>query len=183
MCDDCQAYAYWLERADDILDENGGTAVFQMTPAQLKLVEGREHLRCVRLSDKGLMRWYAGCCNTPIGNTLASAKMPFIGVFHLVMDHARDGRTAEEALGPVRARVQARWGRGELPADAHPRAPLGLILRSVRLLLRGWLRGGHAPSPLFDPLTGKPVAEPTVLTPEARERLRASCGPRRPTMR
>ena len=61
MCDDCQAFAHFLER-DDVLDASGGTAIFQLRPAQLEITAGREHLRCMRLSEKGLLRWYAGCC-------------------------------------------------------------------------------------------------------------------------
>jgi hypothetical protein len=158
MCDDCQAYARWLGRAADILDEHGGTAVFQMTPAQLRLREGVEHLRCVRLSERGLMRWYAGCCNTPVCNGTAWAKLPFVGVLHMFVEPS-----ARAALGPVRARIPARWG--ELPSD-------GVILRSIALLLGGWIRRAHRGSPLFDERSGEPVVVPTVLSPAERERLR-----------
>ncbi len=177
MCDDCQCFAHWLERADEVLDANGGTEVFQMTPAQVEITAGAEHIRCVRLSPKGLMRWYAGCCRTPIANSLASPRFPFVGVFHLFMDHAADGRSRDEVLGPIRARVHGRFGIGELPADAHPRAPIGIIFRSLRLLGGGWIRRAHRPTPLFDLDTGKPVSEPTVVSKEERQQLLARCGP------
>src|SRR4051812_24670077 len=66
MCDDCQAYAHHLGRADDILDAYGGTDIFQLTPSQVVISSGRDRMRCVRLTDKGILRWYAGCCNTPM---------------------------------------------------------------------------------------------------------------------
>lgn len=170
MCDDCQAYAHWLDRADVILDRNAGTDVFQMTPAQVRITAGHEHIRCVRLTAKGLRRWYAGCCKTPIGNTLG-ARVPFIGVPHTFMDHASDGCTRDGALGPILSRTQARFGKPPFPPGSHPRGPLWLILRFAGQLLRGAFAGVHKPSPVFD-ATGKPIVEPTVLTPEQRERLR-----------
>jgi hypothetical protein len=177
MCDDCQAYAHWLDRADQILDRNGGTEALLLTPAQLEITAGAEHIRCVRLTPKGLMRWYAGCCRTPLGNTLASAKVPFASVLHTFMKEAEDGRSREQALGPLHGRIQGRYGKGELPPDAHPRAPLGLIIRAIGHLLAGYVRRAHTPSPLFDGATGKPVVEPTVLDPHEREQLRRCCGP------
>ncbi|HVH99699.1 MAG TPA: DUF6151 family protein [Enhygromyxa sp.] len=176
MCDDCQAYAHWLDRADAILDPNGGTDVFQLLPAQVRITAGHEHVRCVRLSDKGLMRWYAGCCKTPIGNTLASPRGPFIGVPHTFWDHASDGRSRDEALGPILSRTQARYGKPPLPPDSHPSGPLWLIARFGWQLLRGLFTGGYKPSPVFD-ASGKPIVEPTIVSPDDRERLRALCGP------
>lgn len=177
MCDDCQVYAHWLERTEQVLDPHGGTEVFQLTPAQLEITAGAEHIRCVRLSPKGLMRWYAGCCRTPIANSLSSAKFPFVGIPHTFMREAEDGRSREQALGPLRGRIHGRYGKAPLPPDAHPRAPIGLIVRSIRHTLAGLLRRAHAPSPLFDQATGKPVVEPTIVDPAERERLRALCGP------
>src|SRR5688572_12534539 len=71
-CDDCQSFAHFLERADDTLDAHGGTEIYQMSPARLEIIDGADRLACVRLAPKGLLRWYAACCRTPIGNTLAS---------------------------------------------------------------------------------------------------------------
>ena len=173
MCIDCQCYLHWLERGDDLLDENGGSRIFQLAPAQVQISHGREHLRCMRLSPKGLMRWYAGCCNTPVGNTMTSAKTPFFGMLVAFMDF--DGRTPDEVLGPVLVRAMARWGKGTLPADAHPSAPLWFILRSLRLFAGAWIRRAHAPSPVFDLSTGQPAVEPTVISRDDRERLRAAC--------
>ena len=174
MCDDCQAYAYHLGRSDEVLDANGGTDIFQLTPAQLTLTQGTENLRCLRLTERGLLRWYAGCCNTPIANTLASAKMPFAGVPHTFMDHAADGQSRDEALGPVVARVQGRFGKGEMPEGTHRRAPFGAFGRIAKNLFLGWLRGKHRPSPFFDPSTGHPTVEPSVLSRTERERAAES---------
>ena len=41
-------------------------------PAHVKLGAGTDAMRCLRLSDKGVLPWYTDCCRTPIGNTAAS---------------------------------------------------------------------------------------------------------------
>ena len=45
-------------------------------PAHVKLGAGTDAMRCLRLSDKGVLRWYTDCCRTPIGNTAASPRFP-----------------------------------------------------------------------------------------------------------
>lgn len=170
-CDDCQAFVHFLGRSD-VLDAHGGTDIFQMTPAQLRITAGMESVECLRLTEKGLVRWFSGCCQTPMANTVASPRVPFVGVVHCFMDHAADGRPRDDVLGPPRGWIQGRFAPGGLPPHAHPRAPLGLIVRAARLLARAWVTGKSRPSPLFDPKTGKPVARPRVLAPAERERLR-----------
>ena len=167
FCDDCQAYARFLGTSG-VIDEHGGTDIFQMTPSQLQITSGQEHLCCVRLSSNGLMRWYTACCRTPVGNTLASARMPFVGVVHCFMDHEADGRSRDEVLGEPIALVHGRFAIGRPPRRAHPTAPTWLIVRSVGLILRAWLGGRHRPSPFFDPQTNRPLVTPTVLTPAER---------------
>lgn len=164
-CDDCQSFAWFLGGSDRILDAHGGTDIFQMSPARLELTQGAGHLACVRLNSGGLLRWYADCCRTPIGNTLASRQVPFVGLIHSFVDHASDGRPRDEVLGPVRARIQARFAKGDRSRlDAYDRAPPLLLLRFARILLGARLRGDHARSPFFDPSTGEPRSTPRILT-------------------
>ena len=180
MCDDCQAYAHWLGRAEEILDAHAGTEVVQLTPAQLQLTQGVEHVRCVRLGPKGLMRWYAGCCNTPLANTLASPKMPFAGLVHCFIDTTGIEGPIDAVLGPVRARVQGRFAPGELPEGGHRRAPVGIMARAAWQVFGAWRRGKHRPSPFFDD-NGTPVVAPEVLSEATREGLRERCGPGLPS--
>src|SRR6516165_11874687 len=56
-CKDCQAFARFLERPD-VLDPTGGTDIFQMPPTHVKLSAGTDAVRCLRLSAKGVLRWY-----------------------------------------------------------------------------------------------------------------------------
>jgi hypothetical protein len=169
MCDDCQAYAHYLGRAGEILDAHGGTDMFQTTPSQIEIATGIEHVRCVRLSEAGILRWFAGCCRTPMAHTVASPNVPFVGVPHTFMDHRRE--TRDEALGPVVARVRGRFGRGPLPPDAHRGVPLRALARGYGLMFWAWIRGLHAPSPFFDPRTGRPRVEPIVLSRAERDAL------------
>ncbi len=176
LCDDCQAYAHFLKKAAEVLDANGGTDIFPVAPAKLKITQGIENLKCMRLTDRGMYRWHAGCCNTPIANTMASAKVPFCGVVHSIMDHAGDGVTRDEALGPIGARFHGKYGIGKLPEVTHLSVPIGIILQTIKFLVVGLLKGESRPSPFFD-AAGKPRIAPYVLTTKEREDLRTLCGP------
>jgi hypothetical protein len=171
-CDDCQAYARWLG-VPGLVDRYGGTDVFQMAPARLAIERGSEELRCVRLAPKGLLRWYAGCCRTPVGSTLPSPRVPFVGLVHAFMDHASDSRTRDEALGPPLASIFGQFAGPGAPPDVRKGAPLSLLVRSTRLVLAAWLRGEARPSPFFDPRSGSPASEPRVLSAEERTALDA----------
>jgi hypothetical protein len=169
-CDDCQAFAHYLGRADDVLDAHGGTEITQMSPANVAFTGGADKIAAVRLTEKGLMRWYASCCNTPIGNTMASGGVPFIGVVHTFVD------APPAALGPVRGRgfaKSAKGGRDAVPKDGLP--DLVMLGRVFLKLLKWRLRGDHKRSPFFDAASGKPLVEPHVLDEAEREDLRRRC--------
>jgi hypothetical protein len=158
-CDDCQSFAHFLDRAQDVLDAHGGTEIFQTSAARLAITAGADRLACMRLTPKGLLRWYAACCRTPIGNTLATRQVPFIGlVVGSIDDAARD-----EVLGPIRARGHARFAKGT-PPDAHPSFPAPVIARVFWISLAARLRGDHRRTPFFG-AAGAPVAPPRVLAP------------------
>jgi len=159
-CDDYQAFARYLGREDDVLDEYGGTDIFQITPSQVKLTEGAEQLRCMRLSDKGMYRWYTACCKTPIGNTM-SAKVPFVGMIHNFM---HDDGTLDEKLGPVRGYTLVKFAKETLPIERKQTGfPWRIILRFIYKLLIWKLTGKGKPTPFFDS-SGNPVSKPHILS-------------------
>lgn len=161
-CDDCQVFAHFLGRAEEILDAHGGTEVFQTSPARLELPTGKEALACVRLTPKGILRWYAGCCCTPIANTLPTRRIPYVSLIHSCLDAGTGSRDA--ALGPVRGRVQARFAsRRPAGPDVYDGVPVAMLLRAGGAVLAAGLRGDHRRSPLFDQSTGHPIAAPRVL--------------------
>ena len=158
-CNDCQAFANHLKHDAAILDEFGGTEIFQTSQAQVRIDKGSEHLRCLRLSSKGMVRWYAGCCNTPIGNTM-NANFPFIGLIHNFLTIKGQ---PDNVLGPVRAYVQTKHALGN-PTYPHSAKgfPLGVTLRVVQKMAQWKMKGMSKPSAFFDD-DGQPVVEPTIL--------------------
>jgi len=168
-CDDCQTFARFLGRAD-ILDPAGGTDILHMPPAHVTLATGAEALRALRLSEKGVIRWYSACCRTPIANTADSARFPVIGLIHCFMDHEADGRSRDAALGPPFCRIFERSAVAPLRPMAVP-SPLEVFVRRGAKVLSWWLRGLARPSPFFTAGAGAPRADPRVLTKDERSAL------------
>jgi hypothetical protein len=159
-CDDCRAFARFLERPD-VLDAAGGTDIFHMPPGRVHLVTGLDALRCVRFSPK-VLRWYVDCCQTPIANTAAKPGFPIVGMIRAFMDHEAGMRSRDEVLGAPLCRIYEHSARGPLPPDAPPPPSVGTFVRRGWKML-GWrARGLHRPNPFFDE-HGTPRAEPRTL--------------------
>jgi len=169
-CLDCQAFARFLG-TDGILDAHGGSDIFQMMPADLRIDSGAKNIACVRLSPKGMLRWYAACCKTPIGNGSPSARTPFIGVVQPFMDHEADGRTRDEAVGPPRVRVNTKSAIDGVPPGANGKISFSAAVHFIGLLGGGFLRGKNRPTPFFG-ADGQPIVKPMILEPHVHEALR-----------
>ncbi len=154
----------------EVLDAAGGTDIFQMPTGRLTLTAGADAVRCLRLSNNGIFRWYADCCRTPIGNT-AGPRFPVVGLIHSFISEAAGGRTRDAALGPPVCRVYARSAIGPLPPDAPAPPSLSMFARRGAAILGWWWRGLGRPNPFFDAHTGAPLAAPRVLTPGERAAL------------
>jgi len=159
-CDDCQSFANYLRHDNDIVDEFGGTKIYQTSQSQLKINKGHEQLRRLRISPKGPNRWYTECCKTPIGNTMG-AGIPFVGIIHNFIANNED---LDRTLGPVRAYVQTRHAHG-IPDYPHLAKgfPIGITLRIMRKMLVWKLRGMHKPTVFFDQ-EGKAVVKAKILS-------------------
>lgn len=174
-CRDCQAYLHHLGRAD-LLDEHGGSDIVQVAPSTIAFDRGGEQIAGVRLSAKGLHRWYARCCKTPLGNTLTPA-VPFVGVVTELFRQVPGARPCDEVFGPPRGRSFGKYAIGE-PPPGSLKPNLGLLARAIAMVL-GWkLRGKTWPHPFFDRASGSPRYPVTVLSPAERDALRPLCGPR-----
>jgi Family of unknown function (DUF6151) len=171
-CKDCQAFARFLDRAD-VLDSAGGTDIFHMPPARVKLTAGTDAMRCLHLSNK-VLRWYADCCRTPIANTAARPHFPVIGVVHSFMDHEADSRSRDEVLGPPLCRIYESSAVGPLPPNAPGPLSLGVFARRAPRMLAWYVRGLGRPTPFFDDRTKAPRAAPRVLTRSERAALLAA---------
>jgi Family of unknown function (DUF6151) len=152
-----------------VLDAQGGSDVIQLAPHRIKFTQGAAHLAVMRLSDKGMLRWYAACCRTPVGNTLTGSSVPFTGLLAQCLDTA----PLEPAFGPVRARVNTASALDE--PKPRPFGMAGSLLRILGLVLHSRLTGRYKDTPFFT-ATGAPVAVPTVLSVEDRARLRPTPG-------
>jgi len=143
-----------------VLDEQGGSDIVQVRPAALQIHQGAEQIACLRLTEEGTMRWYAQCCRTPIGNTVANPKVSFVGLIHPFVTGTREER--EAAFGPVKARVFTDGAVGERrPASmgfATAMAKLAVIILGARI------SGAYRRTPFFREDMKSPVARPQVLT-------------------
>lgn len=165
-CGDCQAFARFLDRLD-VLDDAGGTDIFQVAAARVTLTAGADAVRCVTFSGK-VLRWYADCCRTPVANTAAGHRFPVVALIHAFMARDGDGRLRDECLGPPSCRIYESSAAGSLPPDAPPPpSPCLLAVRALRIF--GWWTVGFGrPNAFFDHRTGMPLAMPRVFTPAER---------------
>jgi hypothetical protein len=161
-CTDCQAFARFLKRDAEILDEQGGTDLVQTLPRHVRFTEGAANLACVRLTENGLLRWYASCCNTPIGNTHPNPKVSFVGLIGICLKSGE--RSLEDSFGPVSMRAHRKHARGgsEISSDGTAAS----LLRLMGMILRARLDGSYKISPFFVQATGAPVVRPKVLSAE-----------------
>ena len=174
-CDDCQSFAHFLGRADTVLDARGGTPIFQIGCGRVAFTKGAEQLACIRLTPKGLLRWYAACCRTPIGNTSATPGIPTVGMVETCLTIPASAGSRDDVLGPAKFRVFSRFARtpksdstASSSAEAsarEPNLPIGAALRMVGLVLKARLGGDRKRSPFFD-AAGAPRVTPQVLTPD-----------------
>jgi Family of unknown function (DUF6151) len=159
-CADCQAFARFLKREHEILDERGGTSIIQTIPANIAFTEGTENLTCVRLTANGLLRWYTACCNTPIGNTPPTLNPSFIGLIHNCL--SSDRNLLDSAFGPVRMHVNTKYAIGE----DRPKST-GLLTgtsRIISMVLKALVNGNYKQTPFFVLESGAPIVTPKVLS-------------------
>ena len=168
-CKDCQAYAHFLGRAADVLDVHGGTDVVAIHPQHVVLTQGLDALTCMSLSPRGLLRWYASCCRTPIGNTARNPKLAYVGLVHTCLEGA--GVPIERSFGPVTLRLNAASATGPIAQRSH--GIFGSALRFSGTMLGARIGGSYKRSPFFDAASGMPLVAPHVLTRAEREQLNA----------
>ncbi|MBN21482.1 MAG: hypothetical protein CL678_09375 [Bdellovibrionaceae bacterium] len=162
LCCDCQNFAAYLKQENRILDKYGSTELFQTYPSYIEFSEGSEQIACVKLTEKGLMRWYASCCNSPIANTMSSSKIPFAGISVKLMKFESETEK-ESTLGPVIMKAFAKYAIGSKPQGSIDRFPLSFIPKILTFMAKGFLGRKYTPHPFFK--QGTPVSLPKVLNP------------------
>jgi hypothetical protein len=163
-CRDCQAFARFLGQASETLDAQGGSDIVQTLPKNVTFTQGLEALACMRLTEKGMIRWYASCCKTPIGNTLANYKISFIGLLHNCLENS--GQPLQDSFGAVRARMNPGGALGEpKPKATGAGAVIWWFLKTV---LKARFNGDYRHTPLFK--DGKPIVAARVISSAERDR-------------
>jgi hypothetical protein len=166
-CLDCQAFAHFLGREKEVLDERGGTEVVQTLPRAVTFLQGAEKLACMRLTSKGLLRWYTSCCGTPIGNTLATPKVSFIGLVHLCLRNPQ--APLDKAFGPLRNWVNVNSARGTPKPKAGGTLPA--MVRLIGMMLKARFNGDYRSTPFFRMDAGSPVVVPRILSDDEHAKL------------
>ncbi|PHS69369.1 MAG: hypothetical protein COB23_07065 [Methylophaga sp.] len=149
LCCDCQKFASYLNNKENILDEHGGSELFQTYPEYMKITEGQDKISAIQLKDKGIYRWHTTCCNMPIANTMSSAKIPFVGVSVKLMKFSNEQEKID-TLGPVTMKAFGKYSIGEMPNDVHSKFPLSFMPKIIGFMLKGIFRKRNSPSPFFN---------------------------------
>lgn len=156
-CKDCRAFARHMDQLD-ALEPGGGSPLFQVVPARIEITQGADRIACLRLSPKGLHRWYAACCRTPLANTVGSPRMPMAGMWRPLFAQT-------EAFGPV---ATLGFTKAALPGGPRKDKGLGRMFGGLlKRSLAAYLNGTARQSPFFD-AAGTPVAAPQILSKEDR---------------
>jgi hypothetical protein len=160
-CHDCRAFAHHLGR-EDLLDPYGGIDIVQVARGRVQIDEGVDQLRCLRLTSRGLYRWYLDCCKSPFANTLP--RVPFAGLSRALLDVSAAGLPDPDLIHGGSA-------VGGLPPGASRGLSLRAVARPGKLFAIWMARGLGHPSALFD-RSERPTVEPIVLSPAERQKQR-----------
>jgi hypothetical protein len=157
-CRDCQAFARYLARAGDVLDEHGGTDIVATAPSHVRFEQGLDALACMSLSATGILGWYASCCRTPFGNTPSDRKTHYVGLVHNCLAE----QPLNASFGPARIRLNTKSARGSV--GATPVSTVLAILKLIGLIVPAGLTRQYDDNPFFDPVSGGPIKQPRVLS-------------------
>jgi hypothetical protein len=159
-CKDCRAYSKHLGMASKTHDASGGAEFVATQARHVSFSEGMQHLACLSLSEKGLLRWYAKCCATPIGGTPRNWKIPYVGLVHTCLK--ADPAAFERAFPRLQMRVNT---------GSAIQTPPGLALRTLVSLaslmpriVADAVTGAYKETPFFHSPAGEPVAAVTMLS-------------------
>jgi hypothetical protein len=166
-CRDCQAFARFLGPSQRILNSQGGTDIIATIPRHVHFTKGAEQLRCMRLSDKGLLRWYATCCRTPIGNTPPDPRLSYVGLVRSCLPGSSN--EIDHVFGPSRISLNTASANGQVSSTRI--AGLTGLLKIIRNVLGARLSGAFRENPFFRSGSGEPISTPETLQPQERSAL------------
>jgi hypothetical protein len=151
------------------VDGNGGTAIVASLQSSVTFTQGSDKLACLSLTDKGIYRWYASCCRTPIANTVRRPQMSYVGIVHSCL-----GESAQQAAEawPEHFDVNPTHAKGPV-AKPGLRAFIGTLM-IARLVLGARFSGRWRQSSFFRNGSTQTATEVLVLAHAEFERARES---------
>lgn len=159
-CKDCRAYAHHLGVASTAHDACGGAEFVATLAPHVSFTAGTEHLACLSLSEKGLLRWYAKCCNTPICNTARDWKVPYVGFLGTCLK--ADPGAFERVFPRLDMRVNTSSAR-QAPPPMRWRTVVSLGWLMPQLMLSA-INGTYRQTPFFHRPAGVPIVSVAVLS-------------------
>lgn len=160
-CGDCRTFAHELNQ-DKELTPCGGSRIFQVPLNHFVIDTGLDKVACLRLSEKGVYRWYTTCCNTMVGNTLKPETIPFIGVLESFF---ADGENTDQKIGAALGGVNVKSALSDPSQELVGKQGEGRIQIRCLTKLFGWkLTGKGKPNVLFDDgPKSKAIVKPKIL--------------------
>lgn len=165
-CDDCQAFAHFTGQADLLLDGNGGTEAYQLPASRLRVLRGLDHLACVQMTARPLLRWHCGACLAPVANTYGAAQLSFVSV-PLACASAND---RDAVLAQSAGHVWTKFGHGDLSGVTQVSIP-AMLWRMASRIVAARISGDYRNNPFFRPDTGEPIVAPRRLLEAERSEL------------
>src|SRR4030095_5747185 len=169
-CRDCQTFAGFLGKPEATMDTRGGTDIIATSPRFVRFTHGADQLKCMSLSSKGLLRWYSGCCRTPIANTPRNPKLSYVGLVRNCL--AGSASEVDAAFGPARGAINTGSATGKV--QATPLATVGALIKIFGNVGGSRLTGKYRQNPFFRPGTSEPIVAPQVLSLAERKALRGA---------
>lgn len=159
-CTDCQSFAKYLGQEATVLDQVGGTEIVQTLSEFVHITEGKDALRCIKLTERGILRWFTVCCKTPIANTPDNVNLAFVGLVHNCLEG--QGHQHAESFGTIKMAAFTESATSQLKPKSYgvPSA----MMRIVILLLKARIFGGYKKNPFFNLETGQAISPPKVLS-------------------
>lgn len=155
-CESCRVFVE-NQGAGDILDPAGGNDLYQTAPEAFHFTQGSDLLAWSKQTEKGPVRWFTTCCNSPLANTLGSPAIPFVS---LQTAYFKDPAGA----GKVTARVNRKGATGHIEGEMGSTGRM--LLAFVGRMARSRLSGNYKKNPFFD-AAGAPIGPRATGAPQA----------------
>ena len=159
--------------APEVLDADGGSHIFQMDPKDFEISTGLDQIVCARVTEKGPLRWYSSCCNTPLGNSFPSGKKPFfVGVFPIAIGHVGTSDEFASLVGPARG-----YAFPKEKATFGAKLKLWrMLLRVIRKILVWRFSSGGSDTSFFASTTAGSAKKLTLISAEQVKKIQVKAG-------